>query len=308
MPDRPARGFTAAGCFCITDIGSTTTKAILFEKHAGKWRFFRQEAPTTVERPHEDVSIGVLRALRVLESETGRRLVERDAPCVPYLSTSSAGGGLAMVVTGLVRDLTAESADRVALGAGAIVLDVIAMNDGRTPYRKIEDLKTLRPDMVLLAGGFDGDNTSGPVYLAELIVESGLHPKLNPAAKLDVIYAGNINAREYVAQVLKSDYEYHEVANIRPEGTRENPVPARQRIHELFMEHVMSQAPGYERIKPWVAAPIRPTPAAFSHILALVSRDMDKAVMAIDIGGATTDIFTASWRQRSEIESGYATE
>lgn len=293
MPAEASRELATADCFCITDIGSTTTKAIVFEKSAGKWRFFRREAPTTVEKPHEDVSVGVLRALRVLESETGRRLVERDAPCIPYLSTSSAGGGLAMVVTGLVRDLTAESADRVALGAGAIVLDVIAMNDGRTPYRKIEDLKTMRPDMVLLAGGFDGDNISGPVYLAELIVESGLHPKLNPAAKLDIIYAGNVNARRYVAQVLHKDYRYHEVPNIRPEGTRENPLPARKHIHELFMEHVMSQAPGYERIKPWVAAPIRPTPAAFGNILALVSRTMDKAIMVVDIGGATTDVFSA---------------
>ncbi|UCG43820.1 MAG: glutamate mutase L [candidate division WOR-3 bacterium] len=293
MPGASPRTLATAGRFCVTDIGSTTTKAILFEKHADRWRFFRQEAPTTVEKPCEDVSVGVLRAFRALERETGRKLLERDIPCVPYLSTSSAGGGLAMVVTGLIRDLTAESADRVALGAGAIVLDVIAMNDGRTPYRKIEDLKTMRPDMVLLAGGFDGDNTSGPVYLAELIAESGLHPKLNPSARLDVVYGGNINARKYVAQVLKKDYQYHEVPNVRPEGARENPAPARRRIHELFMEHVMSQAPGYESIKPLVAAPIRPTPAAFGNLLALLSRDLGKTIMAIDIGGATTDVFSA---------------
>jgi uncharacterized protein (TIGR01319 family) len=294
MPVEASRDLATAGCFCITDIGSTTTKAMLFEKHGGKWRFSRREAPTTVEKPHEDVSVGVLAAIRSLERVTGRELVRNDTICVPYLSTSSAGGGLAMVVTGLVRELTAESADRVALGAGAIVLDVIAMNDGRTPYRKIEDLKNMRPDMVLLAGGFDGDNISGPVYLAELIVESGLHPKLNPAAKLDIIYAGNVNARDYVAQVLHKSYRYHEVPNIRPEGTRENARPGRDLIHKLFMEHVMSQAPGYECIKPWVAAPIRPTPAAFGNILALVSRETDKAILAVDIGGATTDVFTAA--------------
>jgi uncharacterized protein (TIGR01319 family) len=279
--------------FLVTDVGSTTTKAILFESENGAWRYVRREAPTTVEKPHEDVSVGVLNAIRAVEKETGLDLLTDGRPSVPYLSTSSAGGGLAMVVTGLVRELTADSADRVALGAGAIVLDAFAMNDGRTPYRKIEDLKRLRPDMVLLAGGFNGDNISGPVYLGELIVESGIHPKLNPDAKLDIIYGGNDNARDYVSQVLGERFEFYSVPNVRPDGKHENPGPARELIHELFRNHVMSQAPGYETLKSWVASPIRPTPAAFARILEVVSRDMDAAIMAIDIGGATTDVYTA---------------
>jgi hypothetical protein len=64
-------------------------------------------------------------------------------------------------------------------------------------------------------------------------------------------------------------------------------------IHELFMEHVMSQAPGYEKLKQWVAAPIMPTPAAFGSILKLLSTATGRRIMAVDIGGATTDVFTA---------------
>ena len=41
-----------------------------------------------------------------------------------------------MVVTGLVDDITAESADRVALGAGAIAQGIVAMNDGRSLSRR----------------------------------------------------------------------------------------------------------------------------------------------------------------------------
>jgi uncharacterized protein (TIGR01319 family) len=279
--------------FCITDVGSTTTKAILFERENGRWRYVRREAPTTVEKPHEDVSVGVLNAFHAVERETGLTLIENERPGVPYLATSSAGGGLAVVVTGLVRDLTADSADRVALGAGAIVLDIVAMNDGRTPYRKIEDLKRLRPDMVLLAGGFDGDNISGPVYLAELIVESGLHPKLNPEARLDIIYGGNIHAAPYVAKVLGEDFEFYSVPNVRPDGVHENAGPARALIHDLFRNHVMSQAPGYDKLESWVSAPIRPTPSAFANILGVISQDISGAIMAIDIGGATTDVYTA---------------
>ncbi len=277
---------------CITDVGSTTTKAILFRRTGDGWEYFRREAPTTVERPHEDVSVGVVGAIRALEQETGEVLLADGVPAVPYLSTSSAGGGLAMVVTGLVRNLTADTADRVALGAGAIVLDVICMNDGRTAYRQIEDLKRLRPDMVLLAGGYDGEATTAPVFLAELLVESELHPKLNPDAKLPVVYAGNINAGPYVEQTLGDTFLFRQVPNVRPTGKTENTRPARAAIHEIFMDHVMSMAPGYDKLKPWVSTPIRPTPAAFADLLALVSADLDIAILAIDIGGATTDVFS----------------
>ncbi len=279
---------------CITDVGSTTTKAILFRRSEdGTWSHVRREAATTVERPHEDVSIGVLRALRALEEATGETLLENGAPVIPYLSTSSAGGGLAMVVTGLVKELTAETAERVALGAGAIVLDIICMNDGRTAYRQIEDLKRLRPDMVLLAGGYDSEAITAPVFLAELLVESELHPKLNPEAKLPVVYGGNINARAYVERALGDAFLFRSVPNVRPTENREETRPARAAINEIFMDHVMSMAPGYEKLKPWVRAPIRPTPAAFGDIMALASTELDGTILAIDIGGATTDVFTA---------------
>ncbi|MBD3236889.1 MAG: hypothetical protein GF330_09305 [Candidatus Eisenbacteria bacterium] len=279
--------------FCITDVGSTTTKAILFRREADRWRYHRREAATTVEKPHEDVTIGVQQAFRALEQDTGLTLLSGDAPAVPYLSTSSAGGGLAMVVTGLVRRVTSRSAERVALGAGAILLDVIAMDDGRTPYEKIEALKSLRPDMVLLAGGFDGDAISGPVFLAELVRESGLRPKLSRSTALPVIYAGNVQAEKFVADTLQQGYQVHAVPNIRPESARENLDPAREAIHDLFMGHVMSQAPGYDQLLPWVAAPIVPTPLAFGRILGLAARKLGRRILAIDIGGATTDVFSA---------------
>jgi uncharacterized protein (TIGR01319 family) len=279
--------------FVVTDVGSTTTKAILFRRRVTDWQFRFEESPTTVEKPYEDVTVGVIRAIQALEQASGETLLSEGRPVVPYLSTSSAGGGLAMVVTGLVEDITAESADRVALGAGAIVQEIVAMNDGRSPYRKIEDLKRLRPDMVLLAGGFDGDALSGPVFLAELLLEAGLHPKLNPNAKLPVVYAGNSHALEFVRRALDERFMFHPVPNLRPTGDRENFEPARDAIHELFMSHVMSQAPGYERLKGWVAAPIVPTPAGFAMILGLASKELKTRVLAIDVGGATTDVFTA---------------
>jgi uncharacterized protein (TIGR01319 family) len=287
-------GFPASPTeFCITDVGSTTTKAILFRHDGAAWGFHRREAPTTVEKPQEDVTVGVVEAFEALEAETGRTLLRDGVPAVPYLSTSSAGGGLAVVVTGLVGEVTSRSAARCALGAGAILLDVIAMDDGRSPYEKIEALKRLRPDLVLLAGGFDGDAITGPVFLAELVREADLRPKLSRTAALPVIYAGNQRAREFAEETLGGRFLFHPVPNIRPASDRENLEPAREAIHELFLNHVMSHAPGYDRLLQWVVAPVRPTPAAFGRILGLASRTMPGRILAVDIGGATTDVFTA---------------
>ncbi len=169
-----------------TDCGSTTTKAILIEKNAaGEYRLrSRGEAPTTVEAPVEDVTRGVLNAVREIQelrgkqflAADGERIVIRDAADPDeadgvdlYISTSSAGGGLQMMVAGVVKKMTADSAARAALGAGAIVMDAIATNDKRAAHEKIERIRQLRPDMILMAGGTDGGTVSHVVELAELL-------------------------------------------------------------------------------------------------------------------------------------------
>jgi len=150
-----------------TDCGSTTTKAILIEKEDDEYKLrVRGEAPTTVEAPFEDVTMGVLNSVNEVEELAKRKMIDGDGQIMRpvradagadiYVSTSSAGGGLQMMVIGLIRTMTAESAERAALGAGAIVMDVIAANDKRAIHEQIERIRKLRPDMILLAGGVDG--------------------------------------------------------------------------------------------------------------------------------------------------------
>ena len=59
-----------------TDCGSTTTKAILIEKRDGEYRLAgRGEAPTTVEAPFDDVTVGVLNAVGELEELTEHQFI-----------------------------------------------------------------------------------------------------------------------------------------------------------------------------------------------------------------------------------------
>ncbi|NJD69572.1 MAG: methylaspartate mutase [Candidatus Methylomirabilota bacterium] len=285
-----------------TDCGSTTTKAILIERVGEEYRqTFRGEAPTTVEAPFDDVTRGVLNAIQEVEELSGRTILDGETILTPaekgrgvdiYVSTSSAGGGLQMMVAGVVMAMTAESAQRCALGAGAIVMDVLASNDGRAAHEKIERIRVLRPDMILLSGGTDGGTVSHVVELAEYIRAADPRPRLGGSFKLPVIFAGNKDARGRVQEILGDRAALVMTDNIRPILERENLGPARHTIHDLFLEHVMAQAPGYGKLMGWTGAPIMPTPAAVGLIMEQAAKAQGLNLLGVDIGGATTDVFS----------------
>jgi uncharacterized protein (TIGR01319 family) len=301
-----------------TDCGSTTTKSILIEFVDGEYRqTIRGEAPTTVEKPLNDVTRGVVNAVTELEELARLKygddsisfikdeniwLSEKENEGVDaYISTSSAGGGLQMMVTGVVAAMTGESAERAALGAGAIVMDLIASNDKRPNHEKIERIRNLRPDMILMAGGVDGGTTKHVAELAELVGAADPKPRLGSSYKLPVIYAGNNKARDIIKDTLADKTDLIITENLRPVLESENLGPARDKIHDLFMEHVMAQAPGYSKLMSWakgpkdgklVNIPIMPTPAAVGNIMQTIAKIEDIEVLGVDIGGATTDVFS----------------
>ncbi len=306
-----------------TDCGSTTTKAILIERNdAGEYRLVaRGEAPTTVEKPFEDVTMGVVNSITELEEITeevvpesyakGRRtLIENgkvkrlqkrgvvegtrkndlDAADL-YVSTSSAGGGLQMMVAGVVKAMSAESAERAALGAGAILMDTLSVDDGRKDYQKVERLRQLRPDIILMSGGTDGGNVDLLTEMAEIVRRADPKPRFGDM-KLPVIYAGNVQAREKVKAVLGEGIALQIVDNLRPQLDKENLGPARDEIHEMFLEHVMQQAPGYSKLLDWTSEEVMATPNAVGKLLKEYAENEGINVLGVDIGGATTDVFS----------------
>jgi uncharacterized protein (TIGR01319 family) len=287
-----------------TDCGSTTTKAILIQKIDGHYRqTHRGEAPTTVEEPAADVTVGVINAATEVGELSGRKLVNENGQiirpaqgnvgCDAYISTSSAGGGLQMMVAGVVRQMSAASAERAALGAGAIVMETIASNDRRLPHEQIQRIRELRPDMILLAGGTDGGTERHVVKLAEMIAPARPQPRFGGAYKLPVIYAGNAEATHLIEEAFAGEnIDLSAIPNVRAVLESENLGPARDRIHNLFLEHVMAHAPGYPKLIEWADAPIMPTPAAVGNILQTIAERQGINAVGVDIGGATTDVFS----------------
>ena len=287
-----------------TDCGSTTTKAIMIERQAdGSYRqTWRGEAPTTVENPFADVTMGVVNSVTEIGELANRRLIDdsghivRPAKtgegCDIYISTSSAGGGLQMMVAGVVKEMTAASAKRAALGAGAIVMDTIASNDKRRDHEKVQRIRELRPDMILVSGGTDGGDAKKVVEIAELIAPAKPQPRFGSNYTLPIIYAGNKDAAPAVRKTFESGFDLKVVDNLRPVLEQENLGPARDAIHDMFLEHVMAHAPGYDKLMEWTDAPIMPTPGAVGNILQRIARDQNIHVVGVDIGGATTDVFS----------------
>jgi len=287
-----------------TDVGSTTTKARFFHKKNGEWRFLvAGEAPTTVEAPAEDVTMGVRNAVSEVEELTGHKILteggrdflfpyDGERGIDLYCTTSSAGGGLQMMVAGLMKSVTAMSANKAATGAGAIVMDIISLDDGRKDYEKIQRIRNLRPDMILVAGGTDGGALGKVAETLEVIKMADPQPRFGLDYNIPLVYAGNSDARDMVKEYMADDFALSIVDNLRPTLEVEITEPARIAIHELFMEHVMSHAPGYPKLMKWTDVDIMPTPQGEGIAIQLIASKFEANTIGVGLGGATTNVYS----------------
>jgi hypothetical protein len=93
--------------------------------------------------------------------------------------------------------------------------------------------------MILLSGGVDGGTVSHVVELGEIIAAANPRPRLGISYQLPVIYAGNVNARKEIERLLADKTALDITDNLRPTMERENLMPSRLKIQQLFLEHVM---------------------------------------------------------------------
>lgn len=286
--------------YLITDIGSTTTKAILIKNTPKAEILGISHANTTVEAPHNDVRYGIVTAVATLEKQTGQKLLKPGIPApdfelndeIGYMATSSAGGGLQILVIGLTLFDSASSARRAAYGAGGIILDVFALDDNRTAAEQMMAMRNLHPDMILLCGGTDGGAISGVLRLAEILRIARPKPKFATNQKIPTIYAGNKDVQEMIKHMISREFDLVVLPNLRPTLMQENLKPTRDMIQALFMENVMERAPGYATLKKKVSADILPTPMGVLSSLVLLTETKARNFFAFDIGGATTDVFS----------------
>ncbi len=261
----------------VAEIGSTTTLVSAFDGLEKAPVFVGQGmAPTSVLEG--DVTIGLQAAVADLKA----RLGAEELTWRSMLAASSAAGGLSMSVHGLVYDMTARAAQMAALGAGAVVRQVTAGKMGR--YEQ-EALRKLMPNLILLAGGTDYGDRETAVYNAWQIAQLRLD--------IPALYAGNVAAADEVRDIFEKEGQpLTVIENVYPRLDQLNIEPARRAIQDLFETHIV-KAPGMGRIREMVGGTILPTPGAVMEALRMLHPVLGD-LLAVDIGGATTDVHSAA--------------
>lgn len=260
----------------LIDFGSTYTKltAVDTEHRA---ILATAQSYTTVE---EDVAIGFHRALESLRRQTGPLDFQARLAC------SSAAGGLRMVACGLVPGLTAKAARFAAFGAGAKVIKTYSFELTEEDAKEIE---SIAPDILLLVGGTDGGNSEVVRHNAEVIAAVG--------GDFPVVYAGNRAAASACARLLEgSTHKAYTAPNVMPSLGRLEVGPAQQVIREIFLERIV-RGRGLSERSELLDGILMPTPSAVLEALTLLSDGLPGKpglgeLVAADLGGATTDIYS----------------
>ncbi len=278
--------------YLLVDIAHNTTKAILIQDQNIKEI---TEASTTVDEPTLDVTKGVADAISQLENRTGKKILQGGKVVSGFklLCSSNTSGGLHMIVTGVIGNISGESAQRAALGAGALLIDQFSKDDDRPDYKKVAIMRRLKPDILLMSGGTDGGATSQVFEMAEVIKDSDIKPRYGQEYELPVIYAGNVSIQDKVENILgENGYALQMVDNVRPLINKENLGPARESIYDAYMEHVIIHSPGYSELAKWTDERIVPSQAMVGKMLYEYAQQNNVNLIAADIGGDTTDIYS----------------
>jgi uncharacterized protein (TIGR01319 family) len=260
---------------CV-DTGSTFTKAaaVVVEGPQGGRLLATAAVPTTVG-PGRDVLTGLDESVRLVVAEAGGEPVGIRA-------CSSAGGGLRLAVVGYERVVTAEAGARVGLSAGAKVVHV---SSGALDRDGLAALTAARPDVVLLVGGTDGGDAEVLLHNAARLAVSG--------PKVPYVVAGNADAREeVVARLVAKRRTVVACANVLPRIGVLDPHPARAAIRDVFVHHVIG-GKGFTRGPRFSSLVRGATPDLVLAGVELLADSGVGDVLLVDVGGATTDVYSA---------------
>ena len=287
------------------DCGSTMTKVILIDTIDGQYRFVAQgEALSTIEPPQADVLLGVRHAMGQIEEATGRLLLDEQGQLITpeqasgngvdaFVATTSAAAPLRLILAGLTRDVSIESARRAISPTYALVEDTISLDDGaqrerRSAEARIRILQRHQPDAVLIVGGTDGGATAPVAEIAEVVALAC--SIMDGATRPQIVFAGNKEARPLVAEILGGKGELRVVDNVRPALNVESFAAAREEMDTLYRERKIAHIPGFGGLSAWSSVAVLPTTRAFGYLIQYLARQYGLNVVGVDIGGATVTV------------------
>lgn len=294
-----------AEIFLAVDVGSTNTRASLFDVIDGRYRLVAtSEAQSTAGPPLFDISEGVRLAMDRVQAITGRHLVdESDALIIPttgfgtgvdlFVASVSAGHRVRTVLAGLMPGVSMASARRLAESTYIDVVGEITLVDERRVEDLVGVIVATNPDLILVVGGTDG-GASKPIFQLIDILKLGI--SLIPEGKRPrVVFAGNRSLGALVTDQLSERANVTLMPNVRPSLSVEELAPARLQLAETLFEIRSSRITGYQELKQWTGGSLLPTAEAYGRLIRYLSRiyDPDKGVLGVDLGSSHTTIATA---------------
>ena len=293
------------------DIGSATTRAMLFDIVEGRYRFVAVgHAPSSTYAPVSDVLTGVGDAITNLEKITGRTFIDSrtnniissiqaDGSGVDAITaTISAGQPLRAVVAGLLADVSLESAKNLVASTYARVVETISLNDTRPAEEQLDAILKSNPDLIIIAGGTDGGASNSLQKIIEVI---GLAAYLMPKdRKPMVIFAGNKEMDDEVKELLEPlSSGLYTAPNIRPAVDTEDLLAARKELARAVIEIRKKQLSGVEEVDMWAGGHLLPSVFTEGRIVHLLSKlyGTGKAVLSVNLGASATTI-TAGFGDR----------
>ena len=258
----------------LIDFGSTYTKLTAVDLDSEQVLGTAQSFTTIFT----DINDGLSNALALLEEKTGKLEFQETYAC------SSAAGGLRMVTSGLVPELTGEAAKMASLGAGAKVVGVYAF---QLTEDDMEDIRALKPDIFLLVGGTDGGNTECILHNAKMLAD------MKP--EFPIVVAGNRTAARQCQRILEG-CEVYVCPNVMPKFGVLKIEDTQKQIREIFLNRIV-QAKGLSKATELLSDIMMPTPSAVMQAMELLAQGCEGEtgigeLVAVDVGGATTDVYS----------------
>ena len=253
--------------YLLVDVGSTYTKLHLVDTNknvilAGASSY------TTVET---DVREGFNKAYKKLREIS-------DVKYDKILGCSSASGGLKVIAIGFSKSLTTDAARLASLSSGARILNVYSYE---LKDEQVEEIKSAGADIIVLCGGTDHGNRDNIIYNAKKLAKGSV--------KTPVVVAGNIDTHEEIRDIFnKADVPCDFTENVMPTTNTINYRPLRQTIGDLFIKTI-AHAKGIDLLSQDFEI-LLPTPVAVQKAMSVYAKYLDKVILSVDIGGATTDI------------------
>ena len=315
----------------VADCGNSFTRVSLLERVEASYCFVAHTlAPTTVEPPWSDVSIGVRHAIAQITHTTGRVLLDNKGTLITprtgeqgvdlFIATASAAQPLQVVLAGLVSQVSLASLQRVATASAYVQIVGLISRDyvgppielgphdadgamarsgpgtaaqagaGLSGEDKIALIRQRHPDVVWIAGGTDGGSRE-PVH--DLVETIALACTLvNNPPRPTIVYAGNAELRSEIVELIGEEVELEVVDNIRPTLDVENLATAQSALQSAYVQRKLQRLPGIGNLIRWSAAPMLPTAQALGYLVLYLERlyESGKGVLCADVGSATTTV------------------